>query len=277
MKFRKLLAAGLAVCSLLTFAACKSNDSSNGLEGYQADDDVILSSYACENGGKLLFESIDSDTVRITGYNGGPVEPHEVVIPAEVPTAEDGSTVKRVTRIDDMAFYSMASVKSVVLPEGLEEIGEFAFAKCVQLESVTIPTTLKTMETGVFHGCERLKDIGAIAGSQLIAIPDWCYWGCTSLTTLTIPANIKTLGTAAFYECKGLTEVTLADGVETLGEMCFASAEALETLTLPATLTNTAPSEDLAFYGAAKLTTINAAEGAAKEYAEKLKQMLEIE
>ena len=259
------------MCSLLTFAACKSNDSSNGLEGYEANDDVILSSYSCENGGKLTFESIDSDTVQITGYNGGPVQPHEVVIPAEVPTTEDGSTVKRVVRIADMAFYSMSSVRSLVLPEGLEEIGEFAFAKCVQLESVKIPTTLKTMATGVFYGCEKLKDIGAIAGSQLTEIPNWCYWGCNSLTTLTIPAGIKTLGTAAFYECRGLTEITLSDGVETLGDMCFMNAENLETLTLPATLTNTDPSEDLAFYGSAKLTTINAADGAAKAYAEKLK------
>ena len=49
MKFRKLLAAGLAVCSLLTFAACKTGNSSTNLDDYRREDEVCLTSYTTEN------------------------------------------------------------------------------------------------------------------------------------------------------------------------------------------------------------------------------------
>ncbi|HBF14579.1 MAG TPA: hypothetical protein DDW30_02630 [Clostridiales bacterium] len=271
MKFRKLLAAGLAVCSLLTFAACKSDSSSTNLDDYRREDEVGLTTYATKNGGTLTFESIDSDSVRITAY-AGPEQPHEVVIPATVPTTRDGSTTKKVTRIDSMAFYSLSNVKSVELPEGLEEIGQLAFAKCVQLETVMFPSTLKTLEVGAFHGCEALTSIDTLlADTQVAEIPDWCFWGCVSLKKLTVPARIKTLGIAAFINCSGLTEVTLAEGVETLGVQCFMNASSLETLALPSTLTNTDPMKDLAFYGADKLVAENIqASGAAAEYVKKL-------
>lgn len=268
MKFRNILAAGLVACSLLTFAACKSDESSTNLDNYRRNDEVALTSYTTKDGGKLSFESIDSDSVRITAYTGSE-QPHEVEIPASVPTTQDGSTTKKVTRIDNMAFYSLSNINSVKLPEGLEEIGAFAFAKCVQLKTVNLPTTLKTLETGAFHGCEALAELDTLDGTQLTAIPEWCFWGCTSLTKLTVPAHIKTLGEAAFFGCTGLTEVKLADGVETLGDQCFMRAEALETLTLPATLKNTDPKADLAFYGAEKLATVHGT-GAAEEYAKKL-------
>ena len=270
MKFRKLLAAGLAVCSLLTFAACKTGNSSTNLDEYRREDEVGLTSYTTENGGTLSFESIDSDSVRITAYTG-PEQPHEVVIPATVPTSQDGSTTKKVTRIDSMAFYSLSNVKSVKLPEGLEEIGQLAFAKCVQLETVAFPSTLTKLEVGAFQGCAALTNVDSLADTQVVEIPDWCFWGCESLTKLTIPARVKTLGIAAFFDCTGLTEVTLSEGVETLGEQCFMNASSLETLVLPSTLTNTDPKADLAFYGADKLVAENIqASGAAAEYAKKL-------
>ncbi len=270
MKFIKLLAAGLAACSLLTFAACKSDGSSTNLDDYRREDEVGLTSYTTKDGGKLTFESIDSESVRITAYTGSKL-PHEVEVPATVPTTQDGSTTKKVTRIENMAFYSLSNVSSVKLPEGLEEIGVFAFAECVQLKTVTFPSTLKSVEKGAFYGCGALESVDAIADTQLVEIPDWCFWGCESLTKLTVPARIKTLGKAAFFDCAGLTEVTLAEGVETLGEQCFMNASSLEKLVLPSTLTNTDPKVDFVFFGADKLAAENIqATGAAAEYVKKL-------
>lgn len=272
MKFRKLLAAGLAACSLLTLAACSSDEGGTNWDAYKQDEKVLDSVTVGEGAtaGKLTFESIDSDSVCITGYVG-PETPHALTIPASVRTSEDTSIPeKKVVAIAARAFHSLSNVKSVTLPTGLEEIGAYAFAECKQLETVTIPTSLKTMGDAAFYGCAKLTDIGAIGSSALQAIPAQCYLECTSLTSVTIPANIKTVGAGAFQNCTGLTSVTVADGVELLGDQCFMNASNVTTLSLPSTLTNTDATKDLVFYGWTKLTAISGS-GATSDYAKTIK------
>lgn len=272
MKIRKLLAAGLAVCGLFTLTACKSTQAGDDLDKYKEEEQVLesVSVGSGETAGTLTFASIDSDTVEITGYVG-PTQPHSVTVPATVRTSTDESVApKKVTRISALAFYSLSNITEVVLPEGLEEIGEFAFAYCLQLERVTLPTTLKKVETGVFKDCAKLASVGDLAATQLTMISEACYWGCTGLATeLTVPANIKTIGEAAFFGCTSLEKIVLAEGVETIESSGFFGATSLTELTLPSTLTNTDPAQDLAFYGAKKLHTVHAT-GNAQAYADLL-------
>lgn len=261
MKFRKILAAGLAACSLLTLAACKSKDEETDWGQYKQEEKT-LNSVATEDGGTLLFESIDSESVMITGYQG-PNTPHSVTVPATVRTSTDTAIEpKKVTAIGTRAFHSVSALKEVVLPEGLTTIGDYAFTECRQLEKVTIPATLETIGIAAFEGCVKLTDIGALAASKVTALPQQCFAGCTSLATVTIPGTIRTVGRGAFFNCTGLTAVTLEEGVEELAEQSFMGTEKLATLTLPATLTNTDPVADLCFYGAAALTTVNVPDNA---------------
>lgn len=271
MKFRKLLAAGLAACSLLTLAACKSSDGTTDWDQYKQEDNALNSVTA--GSGTLYFESIDSDTVKITGYSG-PEEPHALTIPATVQTSTDTSIApKKVTAIAEKAFHSFSNLTEVILPEGLTEIGNYAFAECKQLTKVSLPKTLEKIGDAAFYACAKLTEVGALGETALTELPAMCFLECTALTTLTIPANIKTVGMSAFQGCTGLTEVTLAEGVETLGNQCFLNAANLANLTLPSTLKNTDPKADLTFYGTEKLTTVNVPTGApesVKQFADDL-------
>lgn len=261
MKFRKLLAAGLAACSLLTLAACKSDDGETDWNQYRQSDGA-LDSVKTENGGTLTFESVDSDTVKITGYRG-PDTLHQVVIPATVRTSEDTSIApKKVAVIGIRAFHSLSALEEVVLPEGLTTVEDFAFTECRQLKKVTFPSTLETIGNAAFEGCVKLTDIGTLSGSKVAALPQQCFAECTALTSVTVPGTVKTVGRGAFFGCTGLTEVVLEEGVEELTEQCFMNAEKLATLTLPATLKNTDPAADLNFCGDLKLTTVNVPAGA---------------
>lgn len=256
MKFRNLLAAGLAACSLFTLAACKSDSGTTDWDQYRQEENIIdsVATGSGETAGTLTFESIDSDSVRITGYVG-PETPHSLTIPATVQTSTDTSVApKKVAAIGARAFHSLSNLTEVVLPEGLTEIEDYAFAECKQLTQVTIPSTLETMGEAAFYGCSMLTGLGAIDASKLAAIPAHCYAECTALTEVTIPGNIKTVGEGAFRDCSGLKTVTLAEGVETLGDACFINAKNIEALNLPSTLTNTDPTEDQTFAGVTKLT-----------------------
>lgn len=259
MKFRNLLAAGLAACSIFTLAACKSDSGTTDWDQYRQEENII-NSVATGSGataGTLTFESIDSDSVKITGYVG-PETPHVLTIPATVQTSTDTSVApKKVTTIGVRAFHSLSNLTEVVLPDGLTEIGDYAFAECKQLKKVTVPATLETLGEATFYGCSSLSELGAIDASGLTALPAHCYAECTALTEVTVPGNIKTVGAGAFRGCTGLVSVTVAEGVETLGDACFIDSKNLKTLNLPSTLKNTDPVKDQTFSGISQLQTVN--------------------
>ena len=63
--------------------------------------------------------------------------------------------------IEDSAFANTGLV-SVVIPDGVEVIGECAFADCEYLESVVIPPSVKKIERGAFSRCRKLKSVSGI-------------------------------------------------------------------------------------------------------------------
>ncbi len=67
-----------------------------------------------------------------------------------------------VTVIENKAFWAARAIREVLLPGGMEHIGDWAFAKCSNLERVTFPDDFRPDLFGrdVFKGCDRLKHIG---------------------------------------------------------------------------------------------------------------------
>ena len=59
--------------------------------------------------------------------------------------------------IDDSAFRN-SCLKSVDVPDGVEEIGNYAFMDA-SLERISLPNTLKTIGRGAFEGCKNLTEL----------------------------------------------------------------------------------------------------------------------
>ena len=76
------------------------------------------------------------------------------------------------TTIDSWAFVE-SDITSVVISEGVKEIGDSAFEYDADLENVEISNTVTT--------------IGALA-----------FYGCESLTSVTIPSSVASIGGSAF-------------------------------------------------------------------------------
>lgn len=104
-------------------------------------------------------------------------------------------------------FKDNGYIRSVIIPNSVEEIGYCAFYKCTALTSINIP--------------DSVKDIGEKAFS-----------GCTSLTSVNIPDSVKEIGRAAFFECTSITSVTIGKGIESIGMYAFRDCSSLTTFNI---------------------------------------------
>ncbi len=132
------------------------------------------------------------------------------------------------------------SVKKIVLPDGLTQIGTDAFTRMSALTSVTIPNSVTAMGSYTFKNCTALKTV--TIGSGLKSIPLQAFYGCTALQTITIPGNVNDIGNEAFSGCTALTSATLKNGVKIIGDKVFRNCTKLATISLPDSITETGES-----------------------------------
>ena len=123
---KKLLAMLLAATMLLCLVACsdKNDNDKNDLKDYEVEE-IIITYVVTENGDTFHFESVDSETVAITKYEG-PDTPHAVEIPAVlnekkvaiVPGTAFGASGEGFARVS--YAYSVNHITTAI-----EKIGEF--------------------------------------------------------------------------------------------------------------------------------------------------------
>ena len=198
-------------------------------------------------------------------------------------------TVRKGTRvICDRAFQGYdgfsifhSSLTSLTLPSSLQSIGDSAFQDCYSLTSLTLPSSLQSIGNWAFNGCQSLTSL--TLPSSLQSIGNCAFWGCSSLTSLTLPSSLQLIGDGAFG-CTSLrsvicnkfykvidqmllsadgtqviaywgenSEVTIPEGVQSIGDCAFCDCSSLTSLTLPSSLQSIG---DWAFNGCSSLTSL---------------------
>ncbi len=117
--------------------------------------------FACRNGNSRCKNAettneyeytVEDGVATITKYNGNS---ENVIIPAEI----DGYKVKSIS-FEAFRQDNCKAIKSVVVPEGVEEAPNWLFTGCTNMESITLPSTLKVLATDWFFiGSNSLKEI----------------------------------------------------------------------------------------------------------------------
>ena len=95
-------------------------------------------------------------------------------------------------------------IKSIVLEEGVTEIGNGAFRDLKYVQEVTLPQSLKRISAGAFAGCEGLQEISL--PMQLTHIGSGAFSG-SSLRQIFIPKNVLGIEGATFSECGQLEKI----------------------------------------------------------------------
>jgi hypothetical protein len=109
-----------------------------------------------------------------------------------------GVRIKGITAIPGNFAYGCQSLQTVVIPEGVTEIGEGAFSRCYALTSVTLPSTIRRIKGG---------------SDWQISWTGGAFEDCSALTTLTIPDSLETIEFPPYNirEAQGLPGSNLRD------------------------------------------------------------------
>ena len=171
----------------------------------------------------------------------------------------------------------------VNIPESVLEIGEWAFSSC-DLRSIHIPKSVEKICSGVFIGCQYLREIdvdpanpvydsrencnavietatgrllfgsrNSIIPSSVVEISDHAFSRCEYLWEITIPSSVERIGNKAFNYCKGLNGIKIPDSVKEIGSYAFNNCSSIKRIRIPDSVKTIGEG---AFYNCKNLTDI---------------------
>ena len=180
----------------------------------------------------------------------------------ECPTAKTGDLVipEGVATICANAFVGN-HLTSVVLPASLETIGSQAFWNSEYLTEITLPALYRDFSSTTFNRCQAMTAFTVAEGNTSYTAVDGILYSKDGTVLYRVPggktgsvtvSGVKDIYADAFRWCEGLTEVTLSEGVETIGRNAF-NASSIQSISLPASLKTI---QNGAFYNMNQLTNI---------------------
>jgi len=156
-------------------------------------------------------------------------------------------------------FLNNEIVENLVIPEGIESIGDYAFCLYEGLKSITFPKSLTKIGHGAFfrcgiesvqffddlhfvgfhsfQECKNLRLVSFSDGASTIGdcIGEYAFKGCINLNSISLPQSFTAIGQSAFEDCEKLEFVNIPS-VQDLGHSCFKGCRRLSTIELPPSL-----------------------------------------
>lgn len=226
-------------------------------------------------------------TLQITKYKS-----NEVIV--KIPQTYNVAT-KDYT-VDTIGGFKQTDIEMVTLPDTVEEFSEQAFNECFKLSSLTIPEGTKVINNMAFANLLGLEEVNYNAtdatvnrtiitaspfensapedgfmltiGKNVKSIPDYLFYqynvlidarcvntlkfespsSCTYIGSgafrncviknMTLPEGIKTIGSNAFFSNRDIEELVLPEGLESVGASAFQDWTLLKRISIPSTATN---------------------------------------
>ena len=140
-----------------------------------------------------------------------------------------------ITEIGDALFTDLTALETIDFPDTLTTIGTNSFRNCTSLKSIELPSSLTTIGIGAFGDCTQLQSVQFSEG--LKSIETGAFHDCSELTEITLPGTLSELGDSAFYNCSSLASISIPAGVTELNELTFVGCTELEDITIEGELT----------------------------------------
>lgn len=191
----------------------------------------------------------------------GTADTNETTTSAAVQQADDTQSDSEENEYNDFTYYTYFNEENnrteavitgykgidndLVIPDSIDNavvtsIGEKAFAESNQFESITIPDSIGSIGEGAFDWREDLSKV------YINSLENWCkidfsysdanplsigadlYVDNKLVTDVTIPDGVKSIGKYAFYEYSSLKSISFPSSIRSIGESAFYFCNNLE-------------------------------------------------
>ena len=171
----------------------------------------------------------------------------------------DMSACENLTEIPARFISNAVSLETLLLPPNLVKLHSWAFGNAsdrivslkapamISLKEIIIPASVTDIGCEVFYGCESLEKVTFESGSALTrlgveAAPDSDpFWGLNifantpALNTVVLPDNLALIGIGCF-ENSGVANIQLPASVKSICEAAFRNCDNLKEVALSAEL-----------------------------------------
>lgn len=121
-------------------------------------------------------------------------------------------------------YKDRAQIISVVVEDGITEIGSFAFYGLTNLNSVSIADSVTKIGGYAFKNCAALTAIQL--PDKLDSIGESAFYGCSGLSEIGFPVSLKSIGGYAFSRCTGIKQITFAGDAPEIQTGAFSGVKA---------------------------------------------------
>lgn len=169
-----------------------------------------------------------------------------------------------VTNIGGKTFYCCKKLTSIEIPNSVTSIGDSAFGGCWSLTGIEIPDSVTSIGTYAFRHCADLTSINvnkdntkycSVGGNLFSKDKTELIQYATGKTekSYIVPDGVKSIGDGAFEGCDSLTSIEMPSGVTSIGAYAFCDCYNLTSVELPSRVTSIG---EFAFWCCTSLTII---------------------
>lgn len=131
---------------------------------------------------------------------------------------------------------SNTSLKTLIIPDSVEEIWNHAFYGMEALEELTIGNGITRIASDCFYNCFSLEEL--TLGNKVEYIDARAFANCHSLTQLVLPDTLKEIGQEAFYGGENIQAINFNDGLRIIGDGAFSGCRSITDADLPNSVTS---------------------------------------
>ena len=125
---------------------------------------AIMAIFTCVSYPQMLSEAVSSQLIEQSGANVGEsgqcgVNAYYELSGGKLTITGTGNMTPWDMASDTPWYKSRSSISSVVIGDGITNIGPGAFAECTNLRSISIPKTVTSISRGAFLRCSGLSSL----------------------------------------------------------------------------------------------------------------------